>query len=481
VNELTDQQLVQDYVERRSEAAFAELTRRHLDVVYSAAMRMVRDEHLAQDVTQATFLALAQNAPSLRRCPVLSGWLHRTSRNIAAKIVRSNTRRRAREQEAAAMNNPHSGSDAPWEGIAPHLDAALGDLSAHDRDALLMRYFEKKSAGQVAQTFGISDEAAQKRLHRALERLRNNLQSRGATTGTGVLATLLSANAVQTAPAGLATMLTSAGALAGTVEAMNLAAGAGMSWITGKTVAAAVAAAITAGSGAHFVQRAEMERLHLESQERGARHELITHDLEAALGTSAAQAAEIERLLRNQSELLRLRGEVGVLRRELEELRMLPATQHAAQSARPQPQNIVAHPPGAYLTLDELAFAGYATPETALQSFYWATLEGDYDRFRQGLTPEARVLFEQAVDETLMKKSVMRNHFKGLQIIARKVVKQDQLVELQFRHEFDGQPVEIRVQRMLKIGEDWALFGDPTPGEAFQDSDGSGQIEWFVP
>jgi hypothetical protein len=121
------------------------------------------------------------------------------------------------------------------------------------------------------------------------------------------------------------------------------------------------------------------------------------------------------------------------------------------------------------------------TDQQLVQDYVERRSEAAFARFRQGLTPEARVLFEQAVDETLMKKSVMRNHFKGLQIIARKVVKEDQLVELQFRHEFDGQPVEIRVQRMLKIGEDWALFGDPTPGEAFQDSDGSGQIEWFVP
>jgi RNA polymerase sigma factor (sigma-70 family) len=481
VNELTDQQLLRDYIEHRSEAAFAELTRRHLDLVHSAALRMVRDEHLARDVTQATFLALAQNAPSLMHRPVLSGWLHRTSRNLAAKIVRSDTRRRAREQEAVAMNNLHSDSDASWEEIAPHLDAALGKLNDPDRDTLLMRYFERKSASEIARTFGISDEAAQKRASRALERLRNALLARGVKTGAGMLAALLPANAVQTPPIGLATTLASAGALTGTVAAMNLATNAGMSWITAKTVGAAIAAAITAGSGMYLVQWTEVDRLREESLELGVRNEVITRDLEAALEASAAQADEIERLRRNQSELARLRAEVGRLRREME-LRMSQANQQPAQFAPPQQRNIVAHPPGAYLTLEELAFAGYATPEAALQSHYWATLEGDYDQFLQGMTPEGRVRHD-AGDEALMKERlpVVRKLFKGVQIIARKVVKEDQLVQLKFRHEFDGQPVEVRVQPMLKIGEEWKLFGDPRTAEADQSWDENGQIERYIP
>src|SRR5213083_2977278 len=125
MNNLTDQQLLRDYTGSRSEAAFAELVRRHVDLVYSAALRMVRDIHLAEDVAQGVFAALAQSAPQLRDRPVLSGWLHRTTQNLAANIVRSDVRRRAREQEAAAMNELHD-PDAVWEQVAPHLDAALG-------------------------------------------------------------------------------------------------------------------------------------------------------------------------------------------------------------------------------------------------------------------------------------------------------------------------------------------------------------------
>jgi len=150
VNDQADSQLLRAYAERRSEPAFTELVRRHVDFVYSAALRMVCDSHLAEDVTQAVFVALAKNATQLTDRPVLSGWLHRTAQNIAAQTVRTDVRRRRREQEAAAMNQLLSAEpDAAWRNIAPHLDAALGELSEPDRDALLLRYFERKSAREM--------------------------------------------------------------------------------------------------------------------------------------------------------------------------------------------------------------------------------------------------------------------------------------------------------------------------------------------
>src|SRR5580765_3966057 len=150
MNSLTDQQLLLEYTGHRSEAAFAELVRRHIDFVYSAALRMVRDPHLAEDVTQAVFVALSQQARHLTDRPVLSGWLHRTSQNLAAKTIRSDVRRRAREKEAMAMNELLSiEPDATWEQIAPHLDPALGQLSEPDRDAVLLRYFQRQSAREM--------------------------------------------------------------------------------------------------------------------------------------------------------------------------------------------------------------------------------------------------------------------------------------------------------------------------------------------
>ena len=142
MNQQTDAQLLRAYAEDRSDAAFTELVRRHVDFTYSAAVRMVRDTHLAEDVTQGVFVALAKSASQLLEHPVLSGWLHRTAQNIAAQTVRTIERRRAREQEAAIMNELLSTeSDASWEAIAPHLDAALGELNEADRDALLSALF----------------------------------------------------------------------------------------------------------------------------------------------------------------------------------------------------------------------------------------------------------------------------------------------------------------------------------------------------
>ncbi len=161
MNNLTDHQLLADYAAQRSEAAFAELVRRHVDLVHSAALRLVRDAHAAQDVTQAVFLALAQNARQLTARPALEGWLHGTTRNLAANAVRSDLRRRAREQKAALMNELLSADpDTRWEPIAPHLDEALGELDEPDRDVLLLRYFKNHDLRTVGATLGISDDAA---------------------------------------------------------------------------------------------------------------------------------------------------------------------------------------------------------------------------------------------------------------------------------------------------------------------------------
>src|ERR1039457_4023761 len=117
----TDSQLLRAYAERRSEEAFAELVRRHVDFVYSAARRMVCDTHLAEDVTQGAFVALAKNAAHLTNCLVLSGWLHRTAQDIAAQTVRTDVRRRAREQEAATMKELLSPeAEGAWDNVAPH-------------------------------------------------------------------------------------------------------------------------------------------------------------------------------------------------------------------------------------------------------------------------------------------------------------------------------------------------------------------------
>ena len=200
---LDDRQLLRCYATDGSEAAFGELVVRHLNLVYSAAFRRTSgDTHLAQDMAQLVFTDLARKTRSLPEGVVLAGRLHRATQYAAAQLLRPERRRVAREQEAVAMNTPDSNPD--WEQVRPLLDEALDWLDSTDRDAVLLRYFEHKSANEIGQTLCTTDDAAQKRVSRAVERLREFFAKRGITVGACGLAALISANAAQSAPVGLA-------------------------------------------------------------------------------------------------------------------------------------------------------------------------------------------------------------------------------------------------------------------------------------
>lgn len=243
---------MREYAGQGSEAAFSEVVHRYIDFVYSAGLRMVKSRPLAEDVSQKVFLALARNAGHLADRPVLAGWLHCTTRNIAANAVRLEVRRRAWEVEAAAMNELlNADSESAWETIAPHLDEALAELSEADREAILLRYFQHKSAHEMADRLGISSEAAQKRVHRAIERLRDLFAKRGIAAAAGALGVVISTHAVQAAPASLALTI-SAAAVAGaslTTSAATLGSAKIIIMSTlQKTILTCVAlAAVTAG------------------------------------------------------------------------------------------------------------------------------------------------------------------------------------------------------------------------------------------
>jgi RNA polymerase sigma factor (sigma-70 family) len=250
VNPRTDSQLLLAYAERRSDAAFAELVRRHLNLVHAAALRITRDPDLAKDVSQAVFITLANQAGKLAGHAVLAGWLHRSTRNIAAQSIRTETRRRAREQKAALMPEP-STPDPGWQHIALQLDAALSDLTTADRDAILLRYFENKSAREMADLLGIAPEAAQKRVTRAVERLREKLDRRGVPTTAGSLAAAIAAYGVPAAPPGLAAMISSS-ALSATGSAL-LATSPLLAMTTLQKSILATAALLLVGVGIHHL------------------------------------------------------------------------------------------------------------------------------------------------------------------------------------------------------------------------------------
>jgi len=328
VNAQTDQQLLRDYAGSHSEVAFAELVRRHIDLVYSAALRMVCDSHLAEDVTQGVFVALARNAGQLTHHPVLSGWLHRTTRNLAANAVRTNVRRQTREQEAAAMNELLSAEPgANWENIAPHLDAALGELSEPDRDALLLRYFERKSARQMAQILGTSEDAAQKRVTRAIERLREFFAKRGVTVGASGLVVVISANAVQAAPVGLAVTISTGAALAGTTLVATTATAIATKAIVMTTLQKTIlAVTLAAAIGTGIFEARQVSRLRGEVQTLQQQRAIVVEENDRLLrereqtaNRLAALADDMARTKAIPTELLRLRGEVSRLGAELRE------------------------------------------------------------------------------------------------------------------------------------------------------------------
>ena len=326
MNALTDQQLVRDYAERHSDNAFNELVRRHIDLVYSAALRMVRDAHLTEDVTQGVFLALAQNAAQLKDRAVLSGWLHRTARNLAANAVRSEVRRRTHEQEAAAMNELLSADPEPsWDAIAPHLDAALGELEEADRDALMLRYFEKKSAPEMAGLLGISEEAAQKRVRRAVERLREFFGQRGVTVGAAGLVVLLSAHAVQSAPVGLAvTASTTALAGAATSSSTIITATKIIAMTTLQKTLITATVDVLAGAGIYEARQAAQLREQnqtLQRQQAPLAEQLrqLQSERDKATNTLSWLRQELAKNGSNNAELLKLRGEIGVVRKLLAE------------------------------------------------------------------------------------------------------------------------------------------------------------------
>src|SRR5665213_595275 len=319
VNRLTDPQLLRDFAELRSEAAFTELVRRHIDFVYSAALRMVRDSHLAQDVTQSVFVVLAQNAARLTNRLTLAGWLHRTSQNLAANVVRAEVRRRNREKEAAAMNElPSTDSETDWEQIAPLLDAALGELSEADRDVIFLRYFQKKSAREIAEILDTTDEAAQKRVNRAVDRLRELFAKRGVVAGATGLAAVISTHAVQAAPAGLAGAISSSALLgAAPVVAATVTKAIIMTTIQKIAVIATLAAAVGAGIfEARQASRAQREAETLRQQQihLSAQIQSLQQERDETKGRMAILAGEMAGIKDHSVELAKLRGELARLR-----------------------------------------------------------------------------------------------------------------------------------------------------------------------
>ena len=208
-----DTQLLKQYARTGSERAFRELVERQIHLVNSTALRSVAgDVHLARDVTQEVFTHLARKAASLPDSVVLGGWLHRHTCFTAAKTVRTEIRRRNRERTAMEIDaaNENSPPEAHWQQLAPLLDDALNHLSAQDRDAIVLRYLQCRDLRSIGLALGTSEDAAQKRISRALEKLRAFLAGRGITFSSVMLSAAMDAGAATPVPIGLAATISAA-------------------------------------------------------------------------------------------------------------------------------------------------------------------------------------------------------------------------------------------------------------------------------
>jgi RNA polymerase sigma factor (sigma-70 family) len=312
---MSDSELLARFARSRSEDAFAELVRRHVNLVYSAALRQVGgDGHLAQDVAQTVFSDLARKAPALVRRATLTGWLYTSARFAAAKILRSEHRRRHREEEYMRESN-HAAPETDWEQLRPVLDEVMHQLQETDREAILLRYFENRPFAEIGARCGLNENAARMRVERALEKLRGLLATRGITTAT-TLASVISAHAVQVAPVGLAatiatTSLTCAGT--GTLTFWNTMNMTKLKLGLGALVVAGASTAL-------IVQHQAREKLLMANEALTQQIAQLMADNDS-LATLAAQAKPPASPPSEQfDELLRLRGEVGLLRQQTNEL-----------------------------------------------------------------------------------------------------------------------------------------------------------------
>jgi len=354
------------------EDAFAEIVRRHLNLVYSAAVRQVRSPQLAEEVTQSVFTDLSRNASRLAPDTVLTTWLYQVTRRTAIDVVRREARRQLREQIATEMNVINATSD-DWAHIEPLLDEAMHALDDTDRTAVLLRYFENKSLREVGQTLGTSDDTAQKRVSRAVERLREFFAKRGVTVGASGLVVVISANAVQAAPIGLAVTISTTAALAGSAIATATTATAtkALAMTTmQKTLIAALAVAI--GGGVYQTRQVLnlKSRVHTTAS-MAEQVELLTRDRDEALSRLAMvpDNNELLSLRANRTELMRLRAEVTRLRAERDDLESRWRQQTNGTRVSGEPRPAFEH---RFLSRSTWTNAGLATPERALETFLWA-------------------------------------------------------------------------------------------------------------
>ncbi|MFO1497919.1 MAG: sigma-70 family RNA polymerase sigma factor [Verrucomicrobiota bacterium] len=392
----SDRELLRAWREGGNEAAFSELVRRHLDVVYAVALRRCGgDAHLAQDVGQRVFVDLARKASTLASRESLAGWLYLAARNAAAMIIRTEQRRRNREEEAQAMQRLGSDPAPDWGRLRAVLDEALHDLREQEREAVLLRFYHRCELRAVGDHLGVSEEAARKRVERTLEKLRLVLIRRGVTTSAAVLAGALAGQAGTAAPVGLAATVLG-GVIAGT-SAFSSTTLTLLQFMATTKAKICLAAVLAAGLSTTLI---------IQHQSNGRLRAEVTR-LQAALVQPADPAAtgdasDLERLRREHEELMRLRGQVALLRAQLAHQPVASTNGAGGEGGTPDDRRareikdasalLAKFPEIPMITRNEFRNAGYATSFDAFHTINWAAATHDTNAMFNaiGLEPEAR-------------------------------------------------------------------------------------------
>ena len=249
MTDVSDMELVQAYLQRGSEEAFATLVRRHIELVYSAALRQTGIAAQAEEITQVVFILFARKAASLRAYTALEGWFYETTRLTALSFLRGERRRQFREQEAYMQSTLQDSVDnSTWNQMAPLLDEAMFRLRKKDRDAVVLRFFMGKNIREVAAALDVTEAAAQRRVRRAVEKLRTIFAKNGVPMSAALIA-----NSVQAAPAGLektVSVVAFTKGVAASGSTLTLVKGASkiMAWTKAKT-AAVIGAGVLLAAG----------------------------------------------------------------------------------------------------------------------------------------------------------------------------------------------------------------------------------------
>ena len=316
-----DIELLRCYASDGSESGFSEIVRRHLDLVYSTALRRVGgDESMARDISQSVFSDLARKARLLTGRASLSGWLYTSTHYAAAKAVRGEQRRRAREQEAIALHELNTGeANSDWDHTRLILDRAMHELGEKEREALVLRFFERQDLNTVGQALGVSAEAARKRVDRSLDKLRARLAKHGVTSTSTALSLALTGSALASAPVGLAPIITAAALTAAASDSISISTLIKLMTSTKLKIGAASLLVASVATIPLVLQHREVSQLKTEREQTREEIALLRGDLDASNRKMANLLNDYQRQQMELADLRRLKVEAVGLKSQVKD------------------------------------------------------------------------------------------------------------------------------------------------------------------